>query len=103
MSSYQERVQQHAEKGKVDFKANSEIRNESEIEKKKFLGNSHLFSSRIKKVIEIKDGQRDWWPQRVPKTIYLKEDPWEKKFRKQQRRGAKKKLPIEKQKNRIKD
>ena len=43
------------EEGKVDFKFDSEIKSETEKDRKMSPEKSQTFSSRIKKVIEIKD------------------------------------------------
>ena len=64
------------EEGKVDFKFDSEIKSETEKERKMSPEKSQTFSSRIKKVIEIKD--LSLLPERITKTIHLKEYIWEK-------------------------
>ena len=62
-------------KGKLDFKFDSEIKSETERDKKKSSDRSQTFPSRLKKVIRIKD---EPLPERVTKTKNLKEDVWEK-------------------------
>ena len=64
------------EEGKVDFKFDSEIKSETEKDRKMSPEKSQTFSSRIKKVIEIKD--LSLLSERITKTIHLKEYIWEK-------------------------
>ena len=47
--------QQHGDEEKKDFKADSEMKSDTERERKKSLGKSQALPSRIEKVIEIKD------------------------------------------------
>ena len=68
----QDEIQQpHMEEGKVDFKFDSEIKSETEKERKMSPEKSQTFSSRIKKVIEIKD--LSLLSERITKIIHLKE------------------------------
>ena len=69
--------QQYVEEGKVDFKIDSEINSDTEKEKKKYPETGKIFLSRIKKVIKI---EYESLPEKVTRTIYLKESLWEKKF-----------------------
>ena len=59
------------EEGKVDFKFDSEIKSETEKDRKMSPEKSQTFSSRIKKVIEIKD--LSLLSERIAKIIHLKE------------------------------
>ena len=59
------------EEGKVDFKFDSEIKSETEKDRKMSPEKSQTFSSRIKKVIEIKD--LSLLSERITKIIHLKE------------------------------
>ena len=64
-------LQQHVEKGKVDFKVKSEIKLDIERHRKKYLEKNKTFPLRVKKVIETKD---EPLAERVTKIIHLKVD-----------------------------